>query len=83
MASDAFDNALIAAAQLDDVTIRIADKDRYLPAFAEADGTLGGHYVVRLRWRSSPGWMIPGEPCGCIQGIYPARPSAMIASRYR
>jgi hypothetical protein len=37
---DSLDDILIAAAQLDDITIRIADEDRDLPTLAEADRSL-------------------------------------------
>ncbi|HTV33700.1 MAG TPA: hypothetical protein VME69_11460 [Methylocella sp.] len=40
---------MIAAAQLDDVAIRIADEDRDLLAFAEADRSLRDRDVVRLQ----------------------------------
>ena len=46
---DAFDDVLVAAAQLDDVTIRVADENRDLSAVIEPDGTLGYRDVVRLQ----------------------------------
>src|SRR5215472_10791075 len=46
---DALDYALFAAAQLDDVAIGVAHKHRDLPAFAEADRSLGDRNVVFLQ----------------------------------
>src|SRR6516164_11556836 len=49
VAGDAFDDFLIAAAQLDDIAIRVADENRDLTAVTKTDGTLGYRDVVRLQ----------------------------------
>ena len=48
VAGDTLDDILIAAAQLDDIAIRIADEDRDLSTFTEADRSLCDRDIVRL-----------------------------------
>src|SRR5260370_32730837 len=46
--TDALDFTLIAAAQLNDVTVGVADEDRHLSVLAESDRPLGDSNIVRL-----------------------------------
>ena len=47
--TDALDFTLIAAAQLNDVTVGVADEDRHLSVLAESDRPLGDCNIVRFQ----------------------------------